>query len=299
MTKPTSNWRDLMKVHPAAEMFPLMSADELKVLGEDIKENGLKLPIELFNDNRNNISVLDGRNRLDAMELVGYHFSKGTNGSLHATDPGGKSIYMDWHYRNAKPDAFVISANIHRRHLTIEQRRELAAKLLTADPNCSNRSIAEQVKLDKNTVQSVRADLETGGEIHHVEERVGRDGKAQPAERKSSRKQRTTREQPVVEASDQPAAHVEPPVVVAEPANVNVEDAIVEPQDQPPHTSHCLRDLPFDAALAAVKDWFAALPISQQSQVLAALESANDTVDVGAAMGDVEAAARQAEKAAA
>jgi hypothetical protein len=31
-TQPTSNWRDLIKVHPAAEMFPTMSSDELNVL---------------------------------------------------------------------------------------------------------------------------------------------------------------------------------------------------------------------------------------------------------------------------
>jgi hypothetical protein len=34
----------------------------------------------------------------------------------------------------------------------------------------------------------------------------------------------------------------------------------------------------FDALLPQLKTWFAALPISQQSQVLEALESANDTV---------------------
>jgi hypothetical protein len=34
--------------------------------------------------------------------------------------------------------------------------------------------------------------------------------------------------------------------------------------------------VPFDVALVEVKEWFAELPISQQSQVLEALESAND-----------------------
>ena len=31
------SWRDVLKVHPAAELFPLMSDAELKELGEDIK----------------------------------------------------------------------------------------------------------------------------------------------------------------------------------------------------------------------------------------------------------------------
>jgi hypothetical protein len=35
-----------------------------------------------------------------------------------------------------------MSANIHRRHLTIEQKRELIGKLLKAQPKQSNRQIA-------------------------------------------------------------------------------------------------------------------------------------------------------------
>ena len=35
-TKPAASWRDTLSVHPACELFPLMSSDELRVLGEDI-----------------------------------------------------------------------------------------------------------------------------------------------------------------------------------------------------------------------------------------------------------------------
>jgi hypothetical protein len=38
--------------------------------------------------------------------------------------------------------SYVMSANIHRRHLTIEQKRELIGKLLKAQPKQSNRQIA-------------------------------------------------------------------------------------------------------------------------------------------------------------
>ena len=40
-SKPQS-WRDWLPIHPAAELFPPMSRDELKALGEDIKKNGLR-----------------------------------------------------------------------------------------------------------------------------------------------------------------------------------------------------------------------------------------------------------------
>jgi hypothetical protein len=33
------SWRDVLKIHPACELFPLMSQAELKELGEDININ--------------------------------------------------------------------------------------------------------------------------------------------------------------------------------------------------------------------------------------------------------------------
>ena len=42
--------------------------------------------------------------------------------------------------------ALVLSYNVHRRHLTAEQRRELIAKVLKATPQKSNRKIADMVK---------------------------------------------------------------------------------------------------------------------------------------------------------
>jgi hypothetical protein len=35
-------WRDKYKVHPLADLLPMMPDDELAKLGEDIKANGLK-----------------------------------------------------------------------------------------------------------------------------------------------------------------------------------------------------------------------------------------------------------------
>jgi ParB-like chromosome segregation protein Spo0J len=74
-------WRDHLKVHPACDLFPLMSEDELKALGDDIKKNGLQKPIVLWalgcssswmgKQSVGGFFLLDGRNRLDAMELVG------------------------------------------------------------------------------------------------------------------------------------------------------------------------------------------------------------------------------------
>ena len=61
----------------------------------------------------------------------------------------------------ADPYALAVSLNIHRRHLTGEQKRELIAKLLKAKPEASNRSIGAQIKVDDKTVASVRRELES------------------------------------------------------------------------------------------------------------------------------------------
>jgi hypothetical protein len=110
-------WRDRYKVHPAADVFPMMSDEELAKLGEDIKANGLKSrPTFIATDGKAMIpkylTLLDGRNRLEAMERAG----------LELPD---KPRHVLPHYQDAV--AFVISANIRRRHLTKLQQAKLIA----------------------------------------------------------------------------------------------------------------------------------------------------------------------------
>lgn len=73
---------------------------------------------------------------------------------------------------------YVISANIHRRHLNPEQKRDLIAKVLTARPELSNRTVAEQTKTSHKKVGKVRAKLESTGALPQLEKTVGKDGKA-------------------------------------------------------------------------------------------------------------------------
>jgi ParB-like chromosome segregation protein Spo0J len=60
-------WRNKYRVHPTADVLPMMSDEELAELGEDIKSNGLKEPITFDREG----VLLDGRNRLEAMERAG------------------------------------------------------------------------------------------------------------------------------------------------------------------------------------------------------------------------------------
>ena len=110
-----STWREKYKVHPAANIFPMMSDEELQKLGEDIRTNGLKQPIILFAMPKDVPTVLDGRNRLEAMERVGL-------------EP--KPYLLQ--YTEDDPVTFVISANIIRRHLTKQQQADLIVAAVKA-----------------------------------------------------------------------------------------------------------------------------------------------------------------------
>ena len=71
------------------------------------------------------------------------------------------------------PYAYVVSANLHRRHLTLEQKRALVAKLLKANPTKSNVQTAKLAKVDDKTVAAVRP--EAGGNLGNSE--VDQDGR--------------------------------------------------------------------------------------------------------------------------
>jgi hypothetical protein len=160
----------VLPVHPAAELFPLMSETELRVIGEDIKRHGLASRIVLWSPvcGSKEVCLIDGRNRLDAMELVG----------LNTADV---ILPKEAAATHADPYAYVLAANIHRRHLTVDQKKEIVVKLLRAKPETPNLQIAKQVKVDDKTVAKVRTDLERRSEIPNVKTKTDTKGRKQPA----------------------------------------------------------------------------------------------------------------------
>jgi hypothetical protein len=167
-------WRDHLPVHPAADLFPLMSESELRELGENIKTHGLKSRLKLYKG-----KLLDGRNRLEAMELVGVAVD-------WRDDVAALGCPFDHLDERVDPYDYVIALNLHRRHLTSEQKRELIAKILKAKPETSNRKIAKQTKADHKTVAAVRRDLESIGEIPQLEKSTGSDGKQRKSRAKKA-----------------------------------------------------------------------------------------------------------------
>lgn len=167
-------WRSKIKVHPAADLFPLMAPDELRALADDIKRNGLRERVATWKDDDGKLYLIDGRNRLDAMTKAGIEAIR-ADGEIY---PAVGTTYK------GDPYTYVISANAHRRHLTAKQKRELIAAVLKAKPEKSDRQIAATVKTDHKTVGKVRKGMAGRGEIPQVEKRTDTKGRKQPAKRK-------------------------------------------------------------------------------------------------------------------
>lgn len=96
----------LTEFHEVANIFPLMQGDEYKQLVEDIKLHGLREPIWLH-DNK----IIDGRNRYKA-----------------CLDAGVTPEFVEWDKQGSLV-AFVVSLNLHRRHLDESQRALVGAKI--------------------------------------------------------------------------------------------------------------------------------------------------------------------------
>ena len=94
-----------MKTHPVAQLFPMLSDSELREMADSIKKEGLLNPCVRQND-----VLLDGRNRIAACKLAGVepHFSE---------------------YAGDSPVAFIIGANLARRHLDKGQKIALAIEI--------------------------------------------------------------------------------------------------------------------------------------------------------------------------
>lgn len=98
------------KYHEVADIFPMMSGDEYDALKADIAQNGQREPIWLHPDGR----IVDGRNRHRAcvdLSIAPHFRTWDGNGSLVS---------------------FVVSLNLHRRHLDAGQRAMVGLKVKEA-----------------------------------------------------------------------------------------------------------------------------------------------------------------------
>lgn len=96
-----------MQFHEVASLFPLMSAEEFAALAADIRQNGLREPLWTFEG-----KIIDGRNRYLACE-----------------ESGIEPVTREWDGKGSLV-MFVVSLNLHRRHLSSSQKAALAVDVL-------------------------------------------------------------------------------------------------------------------------------------------------------------------------
>jgi hypothetical protein len=120
-----------MVVHPAADLFPMITDEEFDALVDSIRDHGLMHPVTFTPDG----VLLDGRNRIRACAAAGV-------------EPRSET------YDGDDPTGYVIRVNVQRRHLTIGQRSLVALEALPL--------FSAEASKRKGTRTDLRADLPTG-----------------------------------------------------------------------------------------------------------------------------------------
>jgi hypothetical protein len=112
ITKPniTELYPALIKgIHPDADLIPAPTDEEFNDLCNSVKEHGIQNPIHINSAGL----LLDGRTRLEAASVTGT-----ADIPIITVDP-------------ADTTAFILSQNLHRRHLTSVQRGAIIARIST------------------------------------------------------------------------------------------------------------------------------------------------------------------------
>jgi ParB-like chromosome segregation protein Spo0J len=136
LTKPADDFLNFV-AHPLANMFPMIEGREFEELTRDVAAQGILEPIRLFQG-----MILDGRNRYAAAKACGHEFSV--------------DDFVQWEGTLAEAEAWVISTNLHRRHLSAKQKQEMVRARIRKSPEMSNRQIAKLLGVSHTMVADER-----------------------------------------------------------------------------------------------------------------------------------------------
>ncbi len=139
---------------PFADLLPPLTPEERQALLADVKEHGITVPVVVTDADE----VIDGNTRLQIAVELGL------------TDIPVKVVSG---LSDAKKREMALSLNLHRRHLTSEQKRQIIADRLRADATISDRQLAAEIGVDNKTASAVRQSLEATEEIPQLPETRG------------------------------------------------------------------------------------------------------------------------------
>jgi hypothetical protein len=134
----------MMEAHPLAELFPAIEGPDFEVFADDIAANGLREAITTLDG-----KILDGRNRYRACGLRGV-------------------LARFVEYEGDDPAAFVISANLRRRHLTNTERAMLAARLADYPNGHVSDSERLTVRTEREAAEALKVSVRSVGRAKAV-----------------------------------------------------------------------------------------------------------------------------------
>ena len=138
----------MYEFHPLANIFPLIEGQAYQDLMADVLKHGVREPVWIYEG-----QILDGRNRYRAATAMRVPFETRE-------------------YEGEDAAAFVVSLNLHRRHLNEAQRGMVAAKLAnlsngqkTSSANLQSTAVtqtdaAEMLNVSPRTVASAKKIIE-------------------------------------------------------------------------------------------------------------------------------------------
>lgn len=161
----------MLSPHPFADIFPMLDKARGDELRDDIAAHGLRDPVVLFEG-----MILDGRNRYGGLFDIAKLGLSYLGHPLTAADlvPGsetgaGFGFFEQFKGTEAEALEYVLSKNLHRRHLNESQRAMVAAGLATLQPgrpsadNAANLPVfrqseaAEKLAVSERSVRDARA----------------------------------------------------------------------------------------------------------------------------------------------
>ena len=162
---PTVTVGDTVFGLPYADLLPPLDDSDLSALRGDIAARRAVIVPIVIDEARN---VIDGANRLRIAASLGIR---------------DVPVEVRLGLSAGEKEQLAEDLNLHRRHLSREQMRLFVGRRLVRTPEKSNRKIAAEMGVHKNTVESVRSDLQSTGQIAQLSKTVGADGRSRPAHR--------------------------------------------------------------------------------------------------------------------
>ncbi|MCC2030647.1 ParB N-terminal domain-containing protein [Microbacterium allomyrinae] len=139
------------------QTMPPLADDELEALERSIVAHGIQVAVLVDEQG----VLIDGHHRKAIAERLGLDVPTQIRAGL----------------TEAEKVALSISLNLDRRQLTRDQKRDIIAASLKADPSASNREHARITGASHVTVAAVRADLVATGQVDQLDKTRGADGR--------------------------------------------------------------------------------------------------------------------------